>query len=77
MEAKPCAPVVEDDDPIAELRMQAELNRVELTGEWPIPRQRMHIGNARTGSYGPSSPRGVNQNKSSVVDRSDAEDTER
>lgn len=45
------------------VRMQAELNDVKLTGERAIPRQVMHIGNPRTGSYGPSVPRGVDQNR--------------
>jgi Cdc6-like AAA superfamily ATPase len=45
------------------VRMQAELNGVKLTGERAIPRQIMHIGNPRTGSYGPSIPRGIDQNK--------------
>lgn len=45
------------------VRMQAEANEVTLNGEKAIPRQRMHIGNSRTGSYGPAIPRGVNQNK--------------
>lgn len=41
------------------VRMQAEANRVELSGEMPAPRQTMHVGNSRTGTYGPSIPRGV------------------
>lgn len=45
------------------VRMQAEANMVHLTGERAIPRQVMHIGNSRTGSYGPSIPSGINQNK--------------
>lgn len=45
------------------VRMQAEANEVTLNGEKVIPRQHMHIGNIRTGSYGPAIPRGVNQNK--------------
>lgn len=45
------------------VRMQAEANGVPLTGERAIPRQMMHVGNTRTGSYGPNVPRGVNQNK--------------
>lgn len=43
------------------VRMQAEANGIELSGEREAPRQKMHVsGNARTGSYGPSIPRGVN-----------------
>lgn len=45
------------------VRMQAEANQVTLNGEKAIPRQHMHIGNCRTGSYGPAIPKGVNQNK--------------
>ena len=45
------------------VRMQAEANGVQLTGERAIPRQMMHVGNTRTGSYGPNLPPGVNQNK--------------
>lgn len=45
------------------VRMQAEANQVVLTGEKIIPRQQMHIGNSRTGAYGPSVPKGVNQNR--------------
>lgn len=45
------------------VRMQAEANQVTLNGEGSIPRQHMHIGNSRTGSYGPAIPKGVNQNK--------------
>lgn len=41
------------------VRMQAEANKIELSGEQEAPRQRMHVGNSRTGSYGPSIPRGV------------------
>lgn len=45
------------------VRMQAEANHVELSGERPAPRQTMHVGNSRTGAYGPSIPRGVDQNQ--------------
>lgn len=45
------------------VRMQAEANRVELTGEREAPKQQMHVGNARTGTFGPSIPRGVNTGK--------------
>lgn len=45
------------------VRMQAEANQVTLNGEKAIPKQYMHIGNSRTGSYGPAIPKGVNQNK--------------
>ncbi len=45
------------------VRMQAEANEVTLNGEKSMPRQHMHIGNIRTGSYGPAIPRGVNQNR--------------
>lgn len=42
------------------VRMQAEANGIQLAGEKIAPRQKMHVpGNARTGSYGPSIPRGV------------------
>lgn len=42
------------------VRMQAEANGIELSGEKEVPRQKMHVpGNARTGSYGPSIPKGV------------------
>lgn len=42
------------------VRMQAEVNGVELGGEVEIPRQQMHVqNNARTGFKGPSIPRGV------------------
>ncbi|MFA7351255.1 MAG: ATP-binding protein [Methylotenera sp.] len=42
------------------VRMQAEANGIELSGEREAPRQKMHVpGNARTGSYGPSIPKGV------------------
>lgn len=45
------------------VRMQAQANGVELTGERPTPKQTMHIGNARSGYRGPSLPEGVRQNK--------------
>jgi hypothetical protein len=45
------------------VRMQAEANHVELSGERPAPRQTMHVGNSRTGAYGPSIPREVDQNR--------------
>lgn len=42
------------------VRMQAEANGVELSGEREAERQKMHIpGNVRTGYRGPSIPRGV------------------
>jgi uncharacterized protein len=45
------------------VRMQAEANGVQLLGEKPPPRARMHIpANARTGVRGPSIPAGVRQN---------------
>lgn len=43
------------------VRMQAEANQVELSGERPAPRQIMHVGNSRTGAYGPSIPRGIDE----------------
>ena len=46
------------------VRMQAEANGVELSGERMAPRVRMHIpGNVRTGTYGPLIPKGVRQNR--------------
>ncbi len=42
------------------VRMQAEANQVALTGEKAIPKQIMHVGNSRTGAYGPTIPKGVN-----------------
>jgi uncharacterized protein len=45
------------------VRMQAQANGIELSGERAIPRQVMHITNSRTGSYGPSIPKGINQKK--------------
>lgn len=48
------------------VRMQAEANGVELSGEREAPRQRMHTpGNARTGNYGSRIPRGVKFDKGS------------
>jgi len=44
------------------VRMQAEASGVELSGERPAPRQTIHLGNSRTGSYGSSAPPGVNEN---------------
>jgi hypothetical protein len=45
------------------VRMQAEVNGVELTGEKALPRQTMHVPtNAKTGFRGPSIPRGVRLN---------------
>jgi hypothetical protein len=41
------------------VRMQAEVNKVALTGERKSPKAVMHVGNSRTGHYGPSIPRGV------------------
>ena len=46
------------------VRMQAEANGIQLVGERIAPRQRIHVpGNARTGYYGPSIPRGVRDRK--------------
>lgn len=45
------------------VRMQAEANGVELTGERPTPKQSMHVGNARSGYHGPSIPQGVRTGK--------------
>ncbi len=42
------------------VRMQAEANQVALTGEQALPKQVMHVGNSRTGAYGPTIPKGVN-----------------
>ena len=45
------------------VRMQAEANGIELSGEKEAPRQRMHVpGNARTGYRGSSIPKGVRVN---------------
>lgn len=55
------------------VRMQAEANSVQLTGERVPPRQVMHVGNTRTGVYGPSVPRGVNQNRRIGQDDDDDE----
>jgi hypothetical protein len=42
------------------VRMQAEANGVELSGEKEAPRQMMHVpGNVKTGQYGPRIPKGV------------------
>lgn len=41
------------------VRMQAEANGVELSGERPSPKQSMHVSNARIGYRGPSVPAGV------------------
>ncbi|QJQ02337.1 ATP-binding protein [Herbaspirillum rubrisubalbicans Os34] len=41
------------------VRMQAEVNKVPLTGETRAPKALMHVGNSRTGHYGPSVPRGI------------------
>lgn len=46
------------------VRMQAEANGIQLAGERIAPRQKIHVpGNARTGYYGPSIPRGVRDPK--------------
>lgn len=46
------------------VRMQAEANGVELSGEREAPRPKMYIpANVRTGTHGPSVPRGVRVNK--------------
>lgn len=47
------------------VRMQAEANGYELTGEREAPKQLMHISSAKQGygqRHGPSLPRGVRQN---------------
>ena len=41
------------------VRMQAQANGIELTGERPSPKQTMHVGNARSGYRGASVPQGV------------------
>lgn len=42
------------------VRMQAEANGIELSGEKEAPKQRMHISaNARTGYFGPSIPKNI------------------
>lgn len=41
------------------VRMQAQLNGVELAGEKPTPKQVMHVSNARSGYQGSTLPRGV------------------
>ena len=44
------------------VRMQAEANGIELSGEREAPRQKMHIpANAKTGYYGSTIPRGVRE----------------
>ena len=44
--------------------MQAEANGILLNGDREAPRQKMAVPtNVRTGTYGPSIPRGVNVNK--------------
>lgn len=46
------------------VRMQAEANGIELSGERDAPKQLMHVpGNARTGFRGPSFPPGLNINE--------------
>jgi AAA+ ATPase superfamily predicted ATPase len=46
------------------VRMQAEANGIQLAGEKMAPKQKIHVpGNARTGYYGPSIPRGVRDPK--------------
>ena len=45
------------------VRMQAQANGIELTGERPNPKQTMYAGNARSGYHGSSLPEGVRQNK--------------
>lgn len=45
------------------VRMQAEANGIELSGEKEAPRQKMSVpGNAKTGYYGSSIPKGVRVN---------------
>lgn len=41
------------------VRMQAEVNKVELNGEKKSPKLIMQVGNIKTGHYGPGVPRGV------------------
>lgn len=45
------------------VRMQAQANGIDLTGERPTPKQSMHIGNARSGYHGASVPAGVRQSR--------------
>ena len=45
------------------VRMQAQANGVELTGERPNPKQTMHVGNARGGYHGATVPQGVRTGK--------------
>lgn len=45
------------------VRMQAQANGIELTGELPNPKQIMHVGNARSGYRGSSLPQGVRTDK--------------
>lgn len=45
------------------VRMQAQANGIELTGERLAPKQTMHVGNVRSGYRGPSLPPGVQQDK--------------
>lgn len=45
------------------VRMQAQANGIELTGERPNPKQTIHVGNARSGYRGSSLPEGVRQNR--------------
>jgi len=45
------------------VRMQAQANGIELTGERPTPKQRVHIGHARGGYHGAAILVGVRQNR--------------
>jgi len=45
------------------VRMQAQANGIELTGERPTPKQTIHVGNARSGYRGSSIPQGVRTGK--------------
>ncbi len=45
------------------VRMQAEANGIQLTGERPAPKQKMYVGNARNGYRGPDTPKGVREHQ--------------
>lgn len=45
------------------VRMQAQANGIELSGERPTPKQSVHIANARSGYHGASVPAGVRQSR--------------
>lgn len=54
------------------VRMQAEANGIELSGEKEAPRQKMHIpGNVKTGCHGPSIPKGVRSNTRNIANSDD------